>query len=133
MIQPTSSSLTTQTYSTVGTSGQSPVVTEEEAFRQWQTRRDSARQMMRRLSRREQQVVSLVSQGHANKSIAQQLEISVKTIEKHRANATRKLGVNSTADLVRITVLADQDFLVNANRVRQERSLRSPEVRLLEN
>ena len=52
-------------------------------------------------------VVQLVSIGLANKAIASELQISVKTIEKHRANATRKLGVGSTAELVRLAVLAD--------------------------
>ena len=82
---------------------------EELAFRRWQSRRDAARQQIRRLSRRELQVVQLVSNGLANKSIALELEISVKTIEKHRANASRKLGVGSTAEMVRLTVLADHD------------------------
>ncbi|MEY3459439.1 MAG: Transcriptional regulatory protein FixJ [Planctomycetota bacterium] len=82
---------------------------EDSAYRTWISRRDSARQQIRRLSRREMQVVQLVSSGHANKSIAMELRISVKTIEKHRANAARKLGVNSTAEMVRLAVLADHD------------------------
>lgn len=87
----------------------SPPNSDEHAFRSWQSRRDAARQQIRRLSRRELQVVQLVSNGLANKSIAQELEISVKTIEKHRANASRKLGVGSTAEMVRLTVLADHE------------------------
>lgn len=89
---------------------------DEAAFRMWLARRESARQQMRRLSRREHQVVNLVANGLANKSIALELEISVKTIEKHRANAGRKLGVNSTAELVRLSVLADQDFVAGRER-----------------
>ena len=85
-------------------------ISDEVAFRTWMSRRDAARQQIRRLSRREVQVVQLVSNGLANKSIAQELQISVKTIEKHRANAARKLGVNSTAEMVRISVLADQEL-----------------------
>ena len=85
-------------------------ISDEVAFRTWMSRRDAARQQIRRLSRREIQVVQLVSNGLANKSIAQELQISVKTIEKHRANAARKLGVNSTAEMVRISVLADQEL-----------------------
>ena len=85
-------------------------VSDEVAFRTWMSRRDAARQQIRRLSRRELQVVQLVSNGLANKSIAQELQISVKTIEKHRANAARKLGVNSTAEMVRISVLADHEL-----------------------
>ena len=91
-----------------------------DAFQAWLIRRDAARQQIRRLSRRELQVVDLVAQGLANKSIAQELTISVKTIEKHRANAARKLSVNSTADLVRISVLADHPQHVVLNRLRPE-------------
>lgn len=91
-----------------------------DAFQAWLIRRDAARQQIRRLSRRELQVVDLVAQGFANKSIAQELAISVKTIEKHRANAARKLGVNSTADLVRISVLSDHQQAPAVNRLRPE-------------
>ena len=83
---------------------------DELAFQSWQSRRDAARQQIRCLTRREMQVVQLVSIGLANKSIAIELEISVKTIEKHRANAARKLGVGSSAELVRLTVLADHEM-----------------------
>jgi DNA-binding NarL/FixJ family response regulator len=86
-----------------------PPVPEETAFRSWISRRDAARQQIRRLSRRELQVVQLVADGLANKTIAIELQISVKTIEKHRANAARKLGVNSTAEMVRIAVQADHE------------------------
>ncbi|MCA9066485.1 MAG: hypothetical protein KDA96_25630 [Planctomycetaceae bacterium] len=98
MIQPVFSSPATE-----------PLSADEQAFRAWMTRRDAARQQIRRLSRREMQVVNLVARGFANKSIAQELEISVKTIEKHRANAARKLGVNSTAEMVRLNVIADYE------------------------
>lgn len=98
MIQPISTSYFDASYSSA---------TDESAFRSWIARRDSARQQIRRLSRRELQVVQLVSSGLANKSIALELRISVKTIEKHRANAARKLGVGSTAEMVRLTVQAD--------------------------
>jgi DNA-binding NarL/FixJ family response regulator len=89
---------------------------DESAFRNWQSRRDGARQQIRRLSRRELQVVQLVAHGLANKSIALELEISVKTIEKHRANAARKLGVGSAAEMVRLTVLVDYEVAVQ-NRI----------------
>ena len=78
----------------------------DEAFLAWASRREQAISKMSRLSRRESQVVDLVSDGLPNKSIAHELDISVKTIEKHRANATRKLGVGSTAEMVRIAVVA---------------------------
>ena len=97
-----------------------PTGNDEVAYRNWIVRRDAARQQIRRLSRRELQVVHLVSSGHANKSIAMELQISVKTIEKHRANAARKLGVNSTAEMVRLSVLADHEAAQGERPVREE-------------
>jgi DNA-binding NarL/FixJ family response regulator len=56
------------------------------------------------LSSREQNVVQLIAEGHTNRSIGVVLELSVKTIETHRASAMRKLGVSSTAELVRYAI-----------------------------
>lgn len=102
MIQPISPSMQPGSYSTP--------VSEDIAYQTWILRRDAARQQIRRLSRRELEVVQLVSAGLANKSIALELKISVKTIEKHRANAARKLNVNSTAEMVRLAVQADHEM-----------------------
>ncbi len=103
-----------------GTSSLPPDRIDEDEFQKWLSRRDSARQQIRRLSRREVQVVNLVSHGFSNKGIAEELQISVKTIEKHRANAARKLGANSTAELVRISVLADTECMVQTLPEREE-------------
>lgn len=94
--------------SATGGTSQDHLMSEEDAelFQTWMSHREQASRKMSRLSRREDQVVSLVSDGLPNKSIARELDISVKTIEKHRANATRKLGVNSTPEMVRIAVIA---------------------------
>jgi len=56
------------------------------------------------LSSREQNVVQLVAEGHTNRSIGAVLDLSVKTVETHRASAMRKLGVSSTAELVRYAI-----------------------------
>jgi DNA-binding NarL/FixJ family response regulator len=56
------------------------------------------------LSAREQSVVHLIAEGHTNKSAGAALDLSVKTIETHRASAMRKLGISSTAQLVRYAV-----------------------------
>jgi DNA-binding NarL/FixJ family response regulator len=53
------------------------------------------------LTRRECDVVRLLSEGKTNRELAQTLHISVKTVENHRANAMRKLGVHTIGDLVR--------------------------------
>jgi DNA-binding NarL/FixJ family response regulator len=56
------------------------------------------------LAHRERSVVQLIAEGHTNKQIAQLLNISVKTVEAHRANVMRKLNLSSSADLVRYAI-----------------------------
>ena len=54
----------------------------------------------RPLSEREVQVMSLVASGFTNKEIANQLAISVKTVETHKANSMEKLDLRSRAEIV---------------------------------
>ena len=56
------------------------------------------------LTLREENVVQLIAEGHTNKSISSVLKFSVKTVETHRASAMRKLGISSTAELVRYAI-----------------------------
>jgi DNA-binding NarL/FixJ family response regulator len=56
------------------------------------------------LTHREREVVQHVAEGRINKEIAARLNISVKTVETHRASAMRKLKLKTTADLVRYAV-----------------------------
>jgi DNA-binding NarL/FixJ family response regulator len=56
------------------------------------------------LTARERSVVQLIAEGHSNKKIASILNLSVKTVETHRAAAHRKLNLHSTADLVRYAI-----------------------------
>ena len=58
------------------------------------------------LSSREKEVLDAVVAGKANKVIARDLQISEKTVEKHRANLTRKLQAKSVAELVRLALAA---------------------------
>ena len=60
--------------------------------------------MVERLSRREKEVVRLVSAGLTNRQIAKTLFLSVKTIETHRARIMEKLGFHKTAQIVRFAV-----------------------------
>ena len=53
------------------------------------------------LSPREQQVMRLVAEGVASREIAARLDLSAKTVENHRANLMKKLGVHSKMELVR--------------------------------
>jgi DNA-binding NarL/FixJ family response regulator len=56
------------------------------------------------LTTREQEVLRLVATGLASKDIAALLHISPRTVDSHRANIRKKLGVHSVADLVRYEI-----------------------------
>jgi two-component system NarL family response regulator len=53
------------------------------------------------LTNREQTILLALVQGHSNKDVAAALEISVRTVETHRKNIKRKLGIATTAGLTR--------------------------------
>ena len=57
-----------------------------------------------RLSERERQVLPLLADGLQNKQIAEQLGVSVKSIETYRSRLMAKLGLTSTAELVRYAI-----------------------------
>ena len=63
------------------------------------------------LTPREREVLQLVAEGHTNASIATLLTISVKTVEKHRANIMTKLEANDLATLIRIAIRKGYIFL----------------------
>ena len=56
------------------------------------------------LSPRERVIVQLIAEGHSNREMTEILNLSVKTIETHRAAAMRKLNVTSTAAIVRYAI-----------------------------
>ena len=56
------------------------------------------------LTKRERQVLELVAGGLANKNIASKLKISIRTVEAHRTNLTNKLGIKTTAGLVKFAI-----------------------------
>ena len=53
------------------------------------------------LTEREREILILVAQGNSNKRIAQQLDVSVRTVETHRLNLRKKLGIETPAGLIR--------------------------------
>ncbi|HEY9232221.1 MAG TPA: response regulator transcription factor, partial [Blastocatellia bacterium] len=57
------------------------------------------------ISKREEEVLKLIAWGYSNKEIAAKLDISVKTVEAHRANAMRKLDLHSRIDIVRFALM----------------------------
>jgi DNA-binding NarL/FixJ family response regulator len=56
------------------------------------------------LTSRETEVLQLVAEGHANKQVAASLEISIKTVEKHRQRLMDKLNIHETAGLTRYAI-----------------------------
>ncbi|MGH9638926.1 MAG: response regulator [Bryobacteraceae bacterium] len=56
------------------------------------------------LSNRERQVLRLIAEGKTNKEIASQLNLSVYTVDSHRAKIMEKLNLHSTGELVRFAI-----------------------------
>lgn len=76
-------------------------------YQAWERRRDVARLIFERLSRREQEIAGLAAAGLSSRDCADRLGISVKTVEKHRLSAYRRLNVPGLAGLIRIFLEAD--------------------------
>jgi two-component system response regulator TtrR len=71
-------------------------------------RRDSAiSKRLEQLTQREREVMQLVVAGRLNKQIADQLQISMKTVEAHRARVMEKMGVRTLAELVKAVMSVD--------------------------
>jgi DNA-binding NarL/FixJ family response regulator len=56
------------------------------------------------LTPRESEVVKLIAEAHSNREIAEQLVISEKTVERHRANILEKLGMHDRVELTRYAI-----------------------------
>jgi DNA-binding NarL/FixJ family response regulator len=56
------------------------------------------------LTSREQQVLQHIANGESNKQIARELDLSVRTVETHRLNIKRKLGIEGQAELIKFAV-----------------------------
>lgn len=69
-------------------------------------RQQRAAQLVGTLSERQREVLKEMSLGHRNKQIAWRLSLSEKTVKMHRGLALQKLGVNTSADAIRIAVEA---------------------------
>ena len=63
--------------------------------------------LLAKLTSREAQVLERIVAGRLNKQIADDLGISIKTVEAHRANIMEKLGANTVADLLKIALGKD--------------------------
>lgn len=67
---------------------------------------DGSTERLAQLTPRERQVFDLVVEGKLNKTVADVLSISIKTVEMHRANMMTKLGARNLPDLVRLAIAA---------------------------
>ena len=63
--------------------------------------------LLGKLTNREAQVLERIVAGRLNKQIADDLSISIKTVEAHRANIMEKLGANTVADLLKVALGSD--------------------------
>ena len=57
-----------------------------------------------RLTNRELSILRLIAEGQSNRAAAAELQVSTKTVEKHRANVMRKLGLRSPGELLMLAV-----------------------------
>jgi len=77
-------------------------VAERAIIRGWME--DSSSGPETELTPREEEVVKLIAEAHTNTQIAQLLHVSEKTVESHRANVLRKLGMRDRVQLVRYAI-----------------------------
>ncbi len=81
----------------------------DEDCRKTQVLVDDVRHKVSRLTPRENEVMKFVLRSTQNKVIANELGISIKTVELHRANLMAKMDVASPAELVRLAMIAGLD------------------------
>jgi DNA-binding NarL/FixJ family response regulator len=65
----------------------------------------AAERALKTLTVRETEVAHLLAEGKSNKDVARLLDISVRTVETHRAHILSKLNIRSTTQLVRLLLL----------------------------
>jgi DNA-binding NarL/FixJ family response regulator len=75
---------------------------ERSIIREWMA--DASTGPSVRLTPREEEVVKLIAEAHTNAQIAEILHLAEKTIESHRANVLRKLGMRDRVELVRYAI-----------------------------
>ncbi|SBS37741.1 Response regulator UvrY [Marinomonas spartinae] len=86
----------------------SPAIAQEMAWQDGQNNLDESP-----LSTREIEVLTLVAEGHGSEAIASRLKLSKRTVDNHRANIRKKLGLTNSAELTRYAI--EQGLLLNLN------------------
>ena len=77
-----------------------------EQMRAWRNEIDRIHLHLDSLTARERQILTFIIAGYLNKQIAIELEITERTVKAHRKQVMEKMGVDSLAELVRLTVKA---------------------------
>lgn len=86
----------------------SPAIAQEMAWQDGQSNLDDSP-----LSAREIEVLTLVAEGHGSETIASRLKLSKRTVDNHRANIRKKLGLTNSAELTRYAI--EHGLLLNLN------------------
>jgi len=81
-----------------------PFLTPEAQRRLIRSALEGGSALEKELTPREEEIVKLVAEAHTTKQIAELLHLSEKTVENHRANAMRKLGMRDRVELVRYAI-----------------------------
>ena len=84
-------------------------LTREQALSEQTQRNQTLHERAAQLTPRESEVMRRVVDGKLNKQIADEMHISMKTVEAHRARVMEKMGVESLPELVKVCVLLDQN------------------------
>jgi len=83
------------------------------ALWQQEERRNQASQSLATLTRREREVLDLLRKGKPNKVIASELNLSVRTVEGHRAKITEKMGAKSLGQLIELMLKSGPENLTD--------------------
>lgn len=86
----------------------------DDAVRRLRDQQREAARMLTCLTERERQVIQLVTSGLPNKTVARQLQLSVKTVEKHRGRLMKKLRLQSMCELFRFWFVLTWDELLQS-------------------
>lgn len=70
----------------------------------YHTKKEGTEPVSHTLTTRELEILKLIAEAYTNKKIAEYLNISIKTVEKHRANLMRKLNLHSAAELTTFAI-----------------------------
>ncbi len=86
----------------------------DDAVQRLRDQQCEAKRMLACLTKREREVIQLVTSGLPNKNVARQLQLSVKTVEKHRGRLMKKLRLHSMCELFRFWFVLTWDEMLHS-------------------